>query len=691
MMSNSQDNSGELQCLQCEQQPNLNGKNRVYSTQHKSCGKQASHKSMPSHGGMRKGIRWAPGANGLHVKSVRRYQAPIVSQTDGCQSPIMAGVSKSPPARRLVGIELNPGPKNKAQKRAAKRRAQVKTSKPKHVVEKIEKEAGKILLTGHGDYVPSRFTRVRGRGGYIQDLAGGLGNMFGGKLGGALGHLGGGLFEGITGMGDYRQRAQARIEAYKKSGQIDMAPLNMGAMNVQFGGGNAPRVTHREFIGPVYGSAGFNTTVYRIQPGLRGVGVLFPWASSVANCFTQYKLHGMVLEYKTTSTNYSSQVGLGSVMMSTQYDAESSPLASQIAVDNNEFTTSDTPATSFIHPIECATEMNPISVRYVQANNSSGGTDDERFNDVGIFQLSTLGQTDSAGLQIGELWASYDIEFLKPALPDLHAGTTYLAVFATTTNAALLTGVDAMIDQQSSYPCAVVSNNTLQLPIGYAGHYLVQWSWVLNGRPGIGATAPSVTGGGSDVTFVNVFPNVSLEPFQSANVFNLNNSGSDANTLYADVTTPSEGYGYQGSALISTIAETLLNNNITFNTPSWGGSGGSAGAGTFMLFITAVDNDVPSLMVASTTPVLAFLDRKKLRQNVVQDVQRVKQLEKSNSIMTARLARLEKLFSSYSRPPSPLTDGDELVYCTSVSSPPARRPVLPVVDEKPVTKSSSSR
>jgi hypothetical protein len=124
MMSNSQDNSGELQCLQREQQPNLNGRNRVHHAQHKSCGKQASHVPSPPYGRMRKGIRWAPGANGLHVKSVRRYQAPTVSRTDGCQSPIMAGVSKSPPARRLVGIELNPGPKSKAQKRAAKKRAQ---------------------------------------------------------------------------------------------------------------------------------------------------------------------------------------------------------------------------------------------------------------------------------------------------------------------------------------------------------------------------------------------------------------------------------------------------------------------------------------------------------------------------------------------------------------------------------------
>jgi hypothetical protein len=573
-------------------------------------------------------------------------------------------------------------------KKAKKSPASTRGGQIKSAVKKLEKETGKIVLTGHGDYVPTRFNRVRGRGGYVQDLAGGLGNMFGGKLGGALGHIGGGLFEGITGMGDYRQRAQAKIEAYKKSGAIDLAPLNMGAMNVQFGGGTAPRVCHREFIGPVFGSASFSTTVYRIQPGLRGVGVLFPWASSVANCFTQYKLHGMVLEYKTTSTNYSSQVGLGSVMMSTQYDAESSPLATQIAVDNNEFTTSDTPATSFIHPIECATDMNPISVRYVQANNSSGGTDDERFNDVGIFQVSTLGQTDSAGLQIGELWASYDIEFLKPALPDIHAGTSYLAAFASNTNGQVIVGpnVTTDIDQRSSYPVKVIvggsGGGTFLLPVGYAGNYLLQWSWVLNGKPGASLSVPWPQSFGSDITPLKVFSNVSLSSFTSANIGNLNSTGSSATTAYVDYTTISEGDGFQGAFLFSTIADLQDNNYIQLSTGSWSGTGATATNGVYTIIITAVDNDVPSGVLGPNDPALAFQDRRKLRREIVQDVHRVQTLEKSNDVMVARLARLEKLFASLSRVASPVTDVDEPEYGTSTSAPPAKRPALPALDEE---------
>jgi len=47
-------------------------------------------------------------ANGINVKSVRPRQRPTVSRTDGGQSPLVSGLT--PPASRLVGVELNPGP-----------------------------------------------------------------------------------------------------------------------------------------------------------------------------------------------------------------------------------------------------------------------------------------------------------------------------------------------------------------------------------------------------------------------------------------------------------------------------------------------------------------------------------------------------------------------------------------------------
>jgi hypothetical protein len=82
------------------------------------------------------GSNIASNHNGIVVKSVRRYQAPVVSTKDGCQSPILTGivtrpramVSKSPKAPRLVGIELNPGPPKGMRAKAAQKKKAAQAS-----------------------------------------------------------------------------------------------------------------------------------------------------------------------------------------------------------------------------------------------------------------------------------------------------------------------------------------------------------------------------------------------------------------------------------------------------------------------------------------------------------------------------------------------------------------------------------
>jgi hypothetical protein len=71
----------------------------------------------------------AHNSNGINVVQKRRCQAPTFSSGDGCQSPLRSRLMRkgvpwpvdAVPAPRLVGIELNPGPKTKARKAAAMR------------------------------------------------------------------------------------------------------------------------------------------------------------------------------------------------------------------------------------------------------------------------------------------------------------------------------------------------------------------------------------------------------------------------------------------------------------------------------------------------------------------------------------------------------------------------------------------
>lgn len=436
-------------------------------------------------------------------------------------------------------------------------------------------------IKGRGDYRPTSFTRIRGRGDYFGDLLGGVGMK--------LGNAAQGLFRDITGFGTYRTHgpklnsiSQMVTRAADTSAQNlglkgpSENPFVMGAMSVKFAG-KAPRIQHREFITdvvvPASGSS-FHTTAYSIQPGLSGPGSLFPWGSSVFGNFENYIMHGLVLEYATTSSNFSSTSALGAVSMSTIYDAEASPLTTIRAVNNNEFTTSAPPSASFYHPVECNPAVGATNVKYIRKSNGATGAD-SRFDDVGLFQLSLDGISAPPGTVIGQLWASYDIEVLKAVLPDLHLGTTAVWDFALSTGATDLFKSPTP-NPANSLPATIAPSPSgnlvdVQLPDGYNGNYiLVIISAMDDGQTALSWTL-GLNGSGSDVADLTIFPN-----------------GFGTSTT-AQFTLASQNEAVFFYAF-STIAENPSENNIQVYTSA----ASSTGGGRTSMFILPLDNDVSS-------------------------------------------------------------------------------------------------
>jgi hypothetical protein len=457
-------------------------------------------------------------------------------------------------------------------------------------------------IAGSGDYRPTRFARVAGRGDYAETL----GHV--GKAAGGVVDAGKSLWKGVKslfGFGDYRTKGPrsnslmgilnhskeqyaAPSAAGSSSGAAgpSQAPFNMGALSVQFAG-RAPRLSHREFVGSVVSPENpteFHTTVYRIQPGLQGSQVLFPWGSSVAGCFKQYVLHGMILEFHSTSSEFAADSALGSVMMSTIYDAEASPLATQIEVDNNEYTTSDKPSRSFYHPIECASKETPTTVRYVRKSNSAASTTDSRFDDVGVFQLSTVGLTASAGTVIGELWATYDIELLKAELPDLHVGTTAYATWTNDTPSVPFTGF--ALSPESSLPITA-AGSTVSMPQGYNGNYVAMLYCAINPLASVASWTANVSSpAGSEVTPLNLFTGAGFLSGFGAVASSNNNS-----LLYAKT--------------FSTIGETTGGNN-SFDIQIADSGTTDLSACYWTLLIIPMDNDiVPNSVSSSLAKALA--------------------------------------------------------------------------------------
>lgn len=250
----------------------------------------------------------------------------------------------------------------------------------------------------------ARGLRVAGAGvgGY---LAPGVGADVGRKFGGAVSQ--------IMGFGDYKISQNTVMSAPR------------------FAGVESVRIRHREFIGDISTAVTFTNSTFPINPANRKT---FPWLSGMVNSFQQYKVHGMVFYFNSTSATAvsSTNTALGTMIMATNYDSREPAYASKIEMAASYYSDSGKPCDDLIHAIECDPSTRPTDVLYIDHNGE--GVDHPELYNVGLFQIASTGA--QAASVAGELWVSYDIEFLKTRYADNPLGTFYSA--STFTNAAPL-------------------------------------------------------------------------------------------------------------------------------------------------------------------------------------------------------------------------------------------------------------
>lgn len=234
-------------------------------------------------------------------------------------------------------------------------------------------------------------------GSLMRGIGGLAGRYFGGSGGAELGSKAAGWFADILGVGDYRVNSNSIIRG------TDPPLFNKN--------GRGTIIRHREYITDINSSIAFEYKTFSINPGLGGS---FPWLHQIASNFEEYCIRGMVFEFKSNSADAlnSTNTALGTVIMATQYNTLNPPFTDKQTMENYEFCTSAKPSQSFVHPIECAVGENPLHVMYVRTGETTIG--DKRLYDLGTFQISTVGM--QAASVIGELWVTYDVEFLKPRL-----------------------------------------------------------------------------------------------------------------------------------------------------------------------------------------------------------------------------------------------------------------------------------
>ena len=229
------------------------------------------------------------------------------------------------------------------------------------------------------------------------------------KLGSAAGAFAGKagatIIKSLSGFGDYTVRSNSLLAQASEGSNGNELPMmtNTKVSNV---------IQHREYIGDIYGSSNaFSSQTFDINPGLNDT---FPWLSPIANCFTAYRMLGMVMEYKSLSSAYSTTQNLGYVAIGTQYNVLDQPYQDKKSLENGEYSNSAKTSENLIHPIECAPTQIVLSELYVRSGTPTQHSD-LRMYDMGRVTVATGGQTADRTI-IGELWATYEVEFYQPRM-----------------------------------------------------------------------------------------------------------------------------------------------------------------------------------------------------------------------------------------------------------------------------------
>ncbi|AXL65908.1 putative capsid protein [Fire ant associated circular virus 1] len=274
------------------------------------------------------------------------------------------------------------------------------------------------VVTGSGDYKVARrkqksSMRYPGAGKTIGSAIGSVFGPAGSLVGGALGNLAHSALHAITGFGDYHVKHNVLTET---NGPPQV--INQGKEFI---------IRHREYITDIYSSAGTASTpspfLNQIFPINPGQATTFPWLASLAGKFEQYRVDGMVFEFKSL---YSDAVvtqngSIGSIILATEYNAGSAPFNSKQQMENYQFAQSCKPSLSVLHPIECARNQTVLSELYVRPSAVPTGEDIKTY-DMGDFQIASQGiPLGSAGapVNLGELWVTYQISLLKPKIPSV--------------------------------------------------------------------------------------------------------------------------------------------------------------------------------------------------------------------------------------------------------------------------------
>lgn len=169
------------------------------------------------------------------------------------------------------------------------------------------------------------------------------------------------------------------------------------------------RIVHRELVATVYGSTTFNVNLaIALNPGL---STSFPWLSTQAVGWEQYKFHKLKFCYYTRCSTATS----GSVMLVPDYDAaDPAPISEQVASAYRD-TAEEVPwVEHFACTLDPSAMYGIMGRKYVRTAGLGQDLDIKTYDSGNMFVCTTDGAVTTGW---GKLWVEYDVELYVPQLP----------------------------------------------------------------------------------------------------------------------------------------------------------------------------------------------------------------------------------------------------------------------------------
>lgn len=241
---------------------------------------------------------------------------------------------------------------------------------------------------------------------------------------------------------------------------------------------NATRIHHTELIGTISGSQNF--TVQRTIQLNPGLATSFPWLSTQAQSWEQYRFSSLNVHYISRSA----ATAAGSIMLVPDYDVLDAPPSSEIIAMSYKDARDENVWRSFAIRLDQRAMFPTGNRKYVRLGLVSNA--DLKTYDVAALNVCTIGTIDNT-TSIGKIYLEYTVEFFVPQVNTPAMNPKNVTIYNLPADQGLTDGQIeiARLSQAVTNPHGIVYNN--------GEYFLPAGVWFVRAELSVnGASTPSL-------------------------------------------------------------------------------------------------------------------------------------------------------------------------------------------------------